>query len=575
MKMVRSFRGTLRGISALVSLIVPLALVAVVAGCDDENDPQTWVKRLDDPAQRANSIRRLTQFYEDDMTKASNKPDAPEVKQLLDTIIDPLTRQYTSGDLDEKTRIDLMKFLAETHDSRTQPAIAKALKSFEMGRTDDEVRVSCESINAMAKAGVKLDTTVVDELWNVFSRFRLSKTQSQRLYQALHDAIVTVHDPSYGPKAVDKLKADVPPLTSQTADIVKDQVNWWQLTSVQVISELRFTPAIPQLILVLLTPTKIDLNATTRFALLKMAKNAEPELINALHEQEPYARAAEQYKDKANRAIVADVLALLSLPSGRDALLSTLPTADTDTTRYAFAQALVQFPSDARAEPAFLAAYRKLTWATSIEFLTDLKPRAALEQAAAYFYDPALTDWLLKETAGAPDEPSKLVAIDSALKIMPKDKKDAVGFALQKVGLRPEYRQPAEQMFGYASKVVDKCDQNTQCYLGVLDEPIPSSPKTANWRAIKAAWMTVIYGQGSADATRAQLVKRLGTVKDANGRLAVVEAIDELAPTGDIAAADTLDKVVAADAAAGDKDVLLGDDAVVKTALRLRARAGL
>src|SRR5260370_24414466 len=129
------------------------------------------------------------------MTRASNNASSTEVKQLLDTIIDPLSKQYTAGGLDDKTRTDLMKFLAETHDSRSQPALAKALKDFEMGKTDDEVRVSCESINAMAKAGVKLEQTVVDELWNLFSKFRLSKATSQRLYQTLYDAVVTVHYP--------------------------------------------------------------------------------------------------------------------------------------------------------------------------------------------------------------------------------------------------------------------------------------------------------------------------------------------------------------------------------------------
>src|SRR5260370_8151640 len=130
------------------------------------------------------------------MTRASNNASSPQVKQLLDTIVDPLTKQYTASGLDDKTRTDLMKFLAETHDSRSQPALAKALKDFEMGKTDDEVRVSCESISAMAKAGVKLEQTVVDELWNVFSKFRLSKTTSQPLYQRLHAAFLTAHDPT-------------------------------------------------------------------------------------------------------------------------------------------------------------------------------------------------------------------------------------------------------------------------------------------------------------------------------------------------------------------------------------------
>ena len=572
MSALRTLCCTLRLLSAAATAAAPFVATASVMACDDENDPKTWVKRLDDPAQRANAIKRLTQFYEDGMTKASNDANSPDVKALLDTISDPLTKQYTAGGLDDKTRTDLMKFLAETHDPRTQPALAKALKDFEMGKTDDEVRVACESISAMAKAGVKIEPTVVDELWNVFAKFRLSQTTSQRLYQALHDAVVTVHDPSYGDKAIEKLKAPVLP----GVDSQKDQVNWWQLTSVQVISELRYTKAIKQLVLVLLTPTKIDLNATTRTALLKMAKDAEPELIKALNGSDPdYAKAGEEFKDKTNLAIVADTLALLSRPGGRDALLTALGAADNDTTRTGFAQALVQFPQDARVEPAFLATYNKIKWDASVEFLGALKPRAALAQAAASLYDPALTDWLVKETGAAPDAASKLLPLESALKVMPPGKTDAVSGALQKAKseLPGDVFQACSKMFDFAKQSLDKCTTNATCYIGVLDEPIPSTPTTANWRDVKAAWMAVIYGKATPDATRAELVKRVDKVKDPSARLAVVEAIDALAPKGDVKAADALDKIVASDTKSGDKSVLMADDSVVKIALRLRARA--
>ena len=466
-----------------------------------------------------------------------------------------------------------MKFLAETHDPRSQPALAKALKDFEMGKTDDEVRVSCESINVMAKAGVKLDKTLIDPLWDTFAKFQLSKAQSQRLYQSLHEAIINVHDVSYGDKAIEKLKAPVVP---DSVDSQKDQINWWQLTSIQMISEMRYEKAVKQLILVLLTPTKIDLNATTRMALLKMAPAAEPELIKALNGQDPdYNKAGEAFKDKTNLAIVADTLALVSRAGGRDAILNALPGADTDTTKTGFAQALVQFPADPRVEPAFQAAYSKLTWNSSVELLGALKPRAALAQASAGFYDSNLTDWLVKETLAAPDAASKLLAIEAALKLMPANKKADVGAALQKAKseLPADVFQASKQMFDYASQALDKCGTGPSCYLGVLDEPIPSSPTTANWRAVKSAWMTVIYGQGAPDATRAELLKHVDKVKDANARLALVEAIDHLAPKGDTAAADALDKVVASDQKAGDKNVLMADDAVVKIALRLRARA--
>ena len=228
-----------------------------------------------------------------------------------------------------------------------------------------------------------------------------------------------MHDVSYGDKAIEKLKAPVVP---DSVDSQKDQINWWQLTSIQVISELKYDKAVKQLVLVLLTPTKIDLNATTRMALLKMAPAAEPELIKALNGQDPdYNKAGEAFKDKTNLAIVADTLALLSRTGGRDAILNALPTADTDTTKTGLAQALVQFPSDPRVEPAFLAAYNKLTWNASVELLGALKPRAALAQASASLYDANLTDWLVKETLAAPDAASKLLPIEAALKLMPAE----------------------------------------------------------------------------------------------------------------------------------------------------------
>jgi hypothetical protein len=85
--------------------------------------------------------------------------------------------------------------------------------------------------------------------------------------------------------------------------------------------------------------------------------------------------------------------------------------------------------------------------------------------------------------------------------------------------------------------------------------------------------MTVIYGQGNPDATRVELLKRVEKIKDPSARLAVVEAIDELAPKGDIRAANALDTMVAADKRSGEQGVLMADDSVVKIALRLRARA--
>ncbi len=253
MKTVGTLCCALRLLSTVAAVAAPIAAAGVVlVACDDENDPKTWAKRLDDPVRRADAIKRLAQFYEDGMTRVGNDASAPDIKSLLDAIVEPLTRQYTAGGLDDKTRTDLMKFLAETHDARTQPAIAKALKDFENGKTDDEARVACESILAMNKAGIKLDQAVLDQLWSVFSKFKLSDAKSERLYRAIHDSVVAVHDSSWGDKAIEKLKAPV----LENVDSQKDQLMWWQLTSVQILRDLGYSKAVKPLILTLLTPSK-------------------------------------------------------------------------------------------------------------------------------------------------------------------------------------------------------------------------------------------------------------------------------------------------------------------------------
>lgn len=571
----RSLVCTFRLLSSTTAVTASMGLVlaaAALVACDDENDPKTWVKKLDDAAQRANAIKRLTQFYEDGMTKASNNAEAPEIKQLLDAIVEPLTKTYTQGDLDDKTRVDLMKFLAETHDPRTQPAITKALKNFEMGKTDDEVRVSCESINAMAKAGVKLDQNLLDELWALFAKFQLSKTTSQRLYQALHDAVLNVHEKTYGDKAIDKLKSSV----TDSVDSQKDQLMWWQPTCVQVISDLEYTKAIKPLIVALLTPSKTSaLGPKIQFALLKMGKDSEPELIKALNGQDPdYVKAAEGSEDKVNIGIIANVLAQVGRAPGRDAILAALPGADTDTARTELAQALVQMPKDPRVQPAFLAAYNKLTWDSSDKMLGSIKPRAALAQQSANFYDPGMLDWLLKEMKKAPDFQAKLLQIEPSIKLMTPEKKGDVADAMAKL----KKEAPADifaytqQMFDNAASALDKCKADVHCYEAILDQPIPNTPPTANYKAIKATWMTVIYGSGNANGTRAELLSHVDKVKNTGARIALVAAIDELAPQGDPAAADALDKIIAADTKSGDKDVIATDNTVAQVMWRLRVR---
>ncbi len=549
---------------ALSLAVTALASSALVA-CDDENEPKTWVKRLDDPAQRAGAIKRLTQFFEDDMTKANKNRDDATVKALLDDIVDPMSKQYVAGNLDEKTRKDLIKFLADTKDPRTGPALAKALNEYEAGKNEEDVKYAAKAVQGLAEAKKLTDQNVKDALWNCFDKFQVSKTKMFELVKALHDAVVAVSDPSYGPKAVGKLNAPVDP---KNVDSVRDQLQFWQLTAVQIVGELRFAPAVKPLVTILLTPTKKDLRATTSNALLKLAKDSEPVLIGALNgSDKDFGNLEALDTNKEYVAVLGDALSTISRPAGRDAVLAALAAADSDANRTVLAAFLTKFPSDPRLVPAFLATYKKLAPNTSIDMLGGANAHGYLAQVSANFYDPTLTDWLVKEINGAKGDEAdamQLLALEAAIKLMQPAQKASVQAMVNKEGTQRE-----KDMFQRASTVLDKCATDASCYVNSLDQPIPSSPPTATMTAAKAAWMAAIYGNA---ATKTALAAKVDKVRNASARFDLVTAIDHLAPNGDSTVASQLDTIVTSDAASGNKELLMADDVVAKVAARLRAR---
>jgi hypothetical protein len=569
MKIARTFRLFAHLCLATACGAAPLTAGMLLGACADDSDPQTWVKRLDDPAQRPAAIRRLSQFFEDAMTKANKNRDDPQVKTLLDEIVDPMSKQYTAGNLDEKTRKDLIKFIADTRDPRTAPALAKAFNEYEPGKSDEDVKFAAQSVRGQAEANKLTDQSVIDALWNCFDKFHASKTNMSNLVRDLHDAVLAVKSPSYGPKAVGKLGAAIADPKSQAEGL--DQIQFWQMTSVQLIGALKFTPGIKPLVTVLLTPTKSDLRATVNTALMRMPKEAEPVLISALKGTDPdFAKlaAAPEFQDKSNIAVLADSISWLSRPDGKNALLDALAAADNDQNRTVIALSLIHYPPEPKLVKAFLDAYNKVPASAVLPLFRGANGHGLLTQASSQFYQPNLTDWLVKEVTTAKGEAAdemQLFALEAAVKLMTSLQFGEVNDAIKKEGTPRE-----QEMYKFASGVVSKCGQGADCYLKTLDDPIPSNPPTASYAAVKAAWMCVVYGGGANAATiRGGLVDKLSKIRG-GARLAVAEAIDALAPQGDTAAADKLDKLVDADKASGNTD---GDDAVVKVSLRLRSRA--
>jgi len=571
--------------SRLVALSIALAAAAPLAGCADENDPATWVKRLDDPAQRGAAIKRLGQFYEDALSSANNKRDDANVKKVLDVIVDPLTKTYTAGGLDDKTRKDLIKELADMHDTRTEPALAKALNDYEVGKGDEDVKFAAESVGVMAKDGVKLDKSVVDGLWNCFTKYKPSKTNSIQGTQAIHDAILAVKDPSYGDKAIVAIKAPAlldDSLSEAGTTKVNDQLDFWQTTAIQVLKELKYKPAAKPLVQVLMTKNKLKIANLASAAIQQMPKDAEPFLAAGLTGSDPdLAKLTADWdvKTKDYVPILINVLAYTSLDSARDAITAYIPRLDNDTNRAAAAQMLIWFPTSPQLEATFKGLYAKLPPVADKGDNDTGTERAQLLGVASEFFDASLGPWAVAEASGAKGTnmlSAKVGAIQSAIKLMgPADKANVEKALtnLENSGLSVnEKKQVADNVravFKFAAEALDKCQSDAACYVKVLDEPIPQTPN-ANWKAIKAAYMAGIHGN---EQTRKDLIAHITKVTNPGARLAMAVAINPLAPKGDNADADALDKIVQDDTKRKDNEALRGDDALTKVALMMRARA--
>lgn len=553
-------------------------------GCADENDPKTWVKRLDEPAQRGAAVKRLGQFFDDAMTTNQKNRDAAPVKALLDMIVEPMAQAYTKGGLDDKTRVDLIKALSDMRDPRTGPALAKALNDYESGKSNnDDVRYASQAVKGLAEQGKMTDQAVIDAVWNCFTKFAPTKSKSINATTDLHDAVRAVKSPSYGAKAVPLLKK---PVVLDDKSPVNDELDFWQTTAVQIIGDLKYDDdaAIKALVGVMLTQNKLKLMNPAKTALLKMPKKAVPVLASALSGTDPeYAKMAAEWGPEKGYVIpLIDVLSYSSTQAALDAILAAMPGADNDTNRAAFTQTLVLFPTAAKTVDAFKAGYAKLPpIADGPKGGPDTgRERMNLLVVAGDFFEPSLAPWILSEAKAAKGDfviAAQVNALQAAIKLSQPDQKKAVEDAVKALEAQKVSKQEQEAItnirsaYDAAMSGMDKCQKDATCYLGVLDETVPSAPPAANWKAIKAAAMCATLGNtGTATA----LVGKLNKVLNPGARLAVSSAIDHLLPKGDKAVADQLDKIVADDTAGTNKQLLAADDALVKVALRLRARAG-
>ena len=554
------------------SSVFAAASVAMVA-CADENAPETHVKKLDDPVQKPAAIKRLIQFFEDAMTRANKNREDPNVKALLDKIVDPLTKVYVDGNLDDRTRVELIKFLADTRDTRAKAAWIKACSSFGKGQgaTEDDVRWAAPAIGA-----TKLEEGAA-ALGEAFVKLEAGTQKGSQAYKNVHDAMLQLVSPTWKPILAERLnhKIDKPGGAGENAKVTTYQNElFWQTTSAELLGELKDPSAVKPLFRVVMTPSKADVAMSATVAIVKIGKPAVPAVVDVLEGKDTdmveYAKTQSGGSPEEAKAYVryaAIALGAIGRPEASAPMMRALESADSDVTRAILCRELTNLPTEPEMERAFQAGFEKVSPSVLLP-PSGQNARAQLMESAAHFYDPQLVPWLLKQIKTAKGTENdkdavQLAALGTAIKLMNKSQIADVKAAVDKEGSSLE-----KDAFKPSADEVNGCGDNLGCYLSKVQEPAAQEEKT-QFVGIKAAYMLGILGNAG---TSMDIVKALPKLRNAAVRFAAATAVDHLTQKESAPVADALQKIVDENKAKDDRNMMQADAPVKQIVYRLRAR---
>lgn len=569
----RAFSSLIRAV--VVGMALPLAAAAslTLAACQDESQPEYWVGKLDDPAWRPRAIKQLDQFYEDYSTRANHDANAPELKQLVDKIVAPLTEAYVSGDFDDKTRQRLIKLLATLRDPRTEPALTKAIGDFaQKGRWGEDLKWA-----ARAAADMKL-TNTADEMIGAYSKLRADSEEGagwRDMMQSMND----MADKSWTPNLVQALEAplEMPQQGEQNKEKISEFRNqqFWQTTAVQLLGNIGDPAGVDPLLKVVLDPGKAALQTDAVVALVKIGKPAVARAIELLQgtpkelvdfaalKARKAAGSPVALSDAPHVRAAAIVLGTIGHASAGPAMVAALEKEKNEANQAVLLRELTKLPSSPELKQAFKAGFQRLEPDAVIP--PGDPALAVLGEASTSFFDPELVPWLLAEAAKVKgDDETKSTLLVSAIKLMVPDQVATVGAAVNKHGTDLE-----KGVFKEASGVLESCGKEASCYLEAATKAAKQGNK-AQFQGIKAAYMVGIFGD---EKVRDQLVSGVDPISNMAVRFTAAKVIDHLSPAGSTSVADELQKVVDANLKRGDGEKIAGDVPIKQVIYRLRSRA--
>jgi HEAT repeat protein len=582
--MLRPSRASLALIRSLMlgaaTITTTAVTSSVLVGCQDDTQPEYWVKKLDDPQWRPRAVKRLTQFLDDALTRAENNIQDPKVKELEDKLVGPLTQVYVEsyGDLDTKSRVTLIKLLADFRDDRSIPALKKAFEEFAKRprETKDEQDIKW----AIRAYGVMKSKELAGPVLAAFEALKAHTQLGGITYKDYSKGMVDAPDPSWEDKLIDKLNGKIKHPNSgknkqQQRDLIDPYRNelFWQVTAAQVLGELKSEKAVEPLIRVILDPGKGDVASTALLALVKIGKPSVDRAVKMLNESDPLVAFAKKAIKEATDAdkepegnpalsTAAAIIGMAGRSDGADPLINLLETKLSDEDKALIARELPKLPATAKTKEAFKKAFESISIDATVQGTPAL---AILAESAATFYDSTMIDWMLdraQKTSGGGEAKTALQQslVSSAIKVAKADQWATVEAAAKKYELT--------DIAATAGAVVKACGDKVDCYLTEVEKTDNQNEKN-QLAGIKAAYMVGELGDAKA---RDALVERLSSLENDAVHFAALNAIDHLSPTSAPEVVKALEALIEKNEKSADADKLSKNAPLKQIAYRISVR---
>lgn len=563
----------------------PIAPTVVVAPEVEENDPRKHVERLADPTASTFAWARLDELVKGATEKDRGDKSGPNVKALLDVIVEPMAQLCASHKLDEQTRSTVVEFLAETRDARSAPCLVDTLKVYQPDVTEKDVGHAARAIAAMkipAAAG---------PLFEVFTKLHASRPKASLILHDLYDALGALADPAWENQCITML--GTPINARQNIAVYKDET-LWQIGCANVLGKLRSQNAVEPLLKIVLTPMKADIQTAAINALIKIGKPAIDPTAKLLqgdradlveYAKVEYLKAntdedgviykhAQEPARTAYRMPTAVILGAIGREEATQPMLDALAKADAKG-KVVIARELLKLPSSDAALAAVKGVYEKTP--STLTIPPGLNAQAALLETVTNLFDASLVPWLVKSALDAKGDPADLEemrgnALVAAMKLMKASQIAEVDkLANLEAGRDPAYGtigKGYEKEYTLAKSLLKECGDSIDCHLAKLADP-SSHQIDKQLLGIKSAYMAGVLGGPEVREKLLEILPKMGTA----AMFVALQVIDRRSPKGDLAIAAALEKMVeAAEATKNPKEI--GATSMFKTFIyRLRTRA--